>query len=158
MRSNFIILCKTNQAALTSKPVNGSKSVEVLQHEAVKVSEAIQLPEIVQVSPPVLPQSRDLIERPDNAAAFQVPVSDHRHAAAEARAWRQLLGPGQLQHHGVPPNTPLGHLRRTNAHSALPSTATLTLPRTLVQKEEAGGWSRVCTNQGSQSSAALLNL
>ncbi len=74
------------QTALPPVPVNGSKRVEVLQHDAVKVSEAIQFPKIVQVGHPVLPQSRNLAERPDNAAALRVRLSDHRHTAAAPHA------------------------------------------------------------------------
>lgn len=73
------------QTALPPIPVNGSKPVEVLHHDAVKVSEAIQFPEIVQVGQPVLPQSRNLAEGPDNAAAaLRVRLSDQRHTAAAA--------------------------------------------------------------------------
>lgn len=43
------------QTALPSVPVNGSECVEVLQHYAMKVSEAIQFPKIVQVGHPILP-------------------------------------------------------------------------------------------------------
>lgn len=56
--------------ALPSLPVNGSKCVEVLQHDAVKVPEAIQFPKIVQVGHSVLPQSRNVTERPDDAATL----------------------------------------------------------------------------------------
>lgn len=111
MCSNFFILCRTNQTAWTPLPVNRSKSVEVLQREAVRISEAIQLPEIVQVSPAILPQSRNFIERPDNAAAFRACLSDHRHAAAAAHTCCcKLLCPAQRQRHRATPNTPLGHL------------------------------------------------
>lgn len=55
---------------MPSVPVNGSKSVKVLQHDAVKISEAIKFPEIVQVGHPILPQPRNLTERLDNAAAI----------------------------------------------------------------------------------------
>lgn len=111
MCSNFFILCRTNQTAWTPLPVNRSKSVEVLQREAVKISEAIQLPESVQVSPAILPQSRNFIERPDDAAAFRACLSDHRHAAAAAHTCCcKLLCPAQRQRHRATPNTPLGHL------------------------------------------------
>lgn len=72
--------------ASSSVPVNGSKSVEVLQHDAVKISEAIQFPEIVQVGHPILPQPRNLTERPNNAGAFCVCLSDHWHTAAVAHS------------------------------------------------------------------------
>lgn len=52
----------------SSIPVNGSKSVEVLQHDTVKVFKAIQFPEVVQVGRSILPQSRNLTERPDHVA------------------------------------------------------------------------------------------
>ena len=73
-------------AALPPVPVNGSKCVEVLQHDTVKISEAIQFPEIVQVGCSILPQPRNLTERPDNAAAFRVHLSDHRHTAVAANS------------------------------------------------------------------------
>lgn len=69
---------------LPSVPVNGSKRVKVVHHDAVKVSEAIQFPKIVQVCHPILPESRNLTERPNNAAALRERLSDYRHAAAEA--------------------------------------------------------------------------
>lgn len=71
-------------AASPAVPVNGSKRVEVLHHDAMKVLEAVLFPETVQVGRPVLPHSGDLVERPDNAAALRVHLSDHRQAAAAA--------------------------------------------------------------------------
>lgn len=124
--------------ALPSVPVNGSKSVEVLQHDAVKIFEAIQFPEIVQVDHSILPQPRNLTERPDNAAAFCVCLSDHRHTAAAAHSWScQLFCPGQRQHHRAAPHTPPSHPGLKNTHSALPW-ATLILPGKSGAIKEAG--------------------
>jgi len=82
----FFFFFKSNVYKTVSPPlpVNGSKSVEVVYHDAVKVSEAIHFPEVVQVKHPILPQSRNLIKRPDDAATLRVRLSDHRHTAAAA--------------------------------------------------------------------------
>ena len=129
-----------SQIAWFYVPVNGSKSVEVLQHDAVKVSEAVQFPKIVQVDHPILPQSRDLTERPDNAAAVRVRLSDHLHTAAAAHTCCcQLSYPGQGRRHKAAAHTPPGHPDK-NTHSALSSAATLALPGTSGAKQ--GGWSK----------------
>lgn len=70
------------QDASPSAPVNGSKRVEVLHHDAMKVPETVLFQETVKVGPAVLPRSRDLIVRPDDAAGLRVHLADHRHAAA----------------------------------------------------------------------------
>ena len=72
------------QTALISIPVDGSKLLEVLHHNAVKVSEAILFPKIVQVGHSILPQPGNLTERPDDAAALW--ELDHWYTAAAARA------------------------------------------------------------------------
>lgn len=101
------------RAVSPSVPVNGSKRVKVLHHNAMKVPEAIQFPEIVQVDHSVLPQSGDLTERLDNAAALRVRLSDHRHAAAAAAAAHtrhfQRFNPGQRQRHWAAPHIPPDH-------------------------------------------------
>lgn len=108
-----------------SLPVNGSKCVEVLHHDPMKVFEAVQFPEVVQVDQPVFPLSGNLIERPDNAAALRVCLPDDRHAAAGACTWcYRLLCPGQRQPHRSPTHMPPGHLRDYTPHSALSWTAT----------------------------------
>lgn len=76
----------------------------------MQVPEAVQFPEVVQVEQVVLPQSRNLTEGPDNAAALRAHVSDHRHAAAAAHAPScRLLYPGQGQRRRGPTQTPPGH-------------------------------------------------
>lgn len=100
------------QGHFLSVPVNRSKCVEVLHHDAVQISESIKFPEIVQVGHPILPQSWNLIERPDKAAVVRVRLSDHWNCAAAAsahicRCWR--FHPGQRQHDWAAPHTPPCH-------------------------------------------------
>lgn len=79
--------CTPESYKLVPVPVNRSKGVEVLHHDAVKVSEAVQFPEVVQVGHPILPQPRNVTEGLDNAAAaLRVHLSVHRHAAAASAA------------------------------------------------------------------------
>lgn len=94
---------------MSSVPVNRSKCVEVLHHDVVQISESIQFPEIVQVGHPILPQSWNVIERPDKAAAVRVRLSDHRHGAAVARACRRHFHPAERQQDWAAPHTPPGH-------------------------------------------------
>lgn len=122
-------------------PVNWSKRVEVLHHDAVKVLEAVQFPKIVQVGNPILPQSRNLTERPDDAAALCVHLSDHRHTAAVAHTCScERFYPRQGKCDRAAPHTPPGHPNNKKAHSALPSAATLAHPGTSGAKQ--GGWSK----------------
>lgn len=100
------------QGHLLSVPVNRSKCVEVLHHDAVQISESIQFPEIVQIGHPILPQSWNLIERPDKAAAVRVRLSDHWNCAAAAAAHtcrRRRFHPGQRQRDWAAPQTPSCH-------------------------------------------------
>lgn len=100
-------------------PVNRSKRVEVLHHDVVQISESVQFPEIVQVGHPILPQSWNVIERPDKAATVWVRLSDHGHRAAVPRTRRRHFHPGERQHDGAAPHTPPGHPDRRCAHSSL---------------------------------------
>lgn len=144
------------QAASPSVPVDGSKLVEVLQHYAMKVFETIQFPKLVQVGHPILPQSRNLTERSDNAAALWVRLSDHRHAAAAARTCHcQCLNPGQRQCNGTAPQTPPGHPHNKYSHSALPTAAPPALPGTTAAKQ--GGWSKYSAPLAVLIKALYLN-
>lgn len=83
----------------------------------MQISEAVQFPEIVQVGHPILPQSWNLIERPDKAAAVRVRLSDHRNCAAAVAAAaaaahtcrRRRFHPGQRQRDWAAPHTPPCH-------------------------------------------------
>lgn len=105
----------------------------------MKVSKAIQFPEVVQVDHPVLPESRNLTERPNDAAALRVRLPDHRHAAAPANArGDRLLHAGQGQRNGAPPHTQPGHL--SNKTLTIPNGFSGSLAASLSNKA-AGGWS-----------------
>lgn len=112
----------------------------------MKVPEAIQFPEIVQVDHPVLPQSGDLTERPDNAAALRVCLSDHRHAAAAAAAAAhtrrfQRFNPGQRQRHWAAPHIPPDHPANESSPSLLYLQQLLWLCQGQMPPKQ-GGWSK----------------
>lgn len=94
---------------LSPVPVNRSKRVEVLHHDVVQISESVQFPETVQVGHPILPQSWNVIERPDKTATVRVCLSDHGHRAAVPRTRRRHFHPGERQHDWAAPHTPPGH-------------------------------------------------
>lgn len=111
----------------------------------MKVPEAIQFPEIVQVDHPVLPQSGDLTERPDNAAALRVRLPDHRHAAAAAAAAHthhfQCFDPRQRQRHWAAPHIPPDHPANEFSPSLLYLQQLLWLCQGQMLPKQ-GGWSK----------------
>jgi len=92
-------------------PVNGSKSVEVVHHDAVDVPEAVKFPKAVKAGHAALPEPRDLTEGPYGGAAVCARrLSDRGHTAAVADPGLcQSFEPGQRLYHGTAPYSPPSH-------------------------------------------------
>ena len=104
----------------------------------MNIPEPIQFPEIVQVYHPILPQSRDLIERPDEAAVLRVRLSHYWHAAAAAAAAHTCQHVGQRQCNGAAPHVPAGHPDNEHARSAQILQRLQLSQGQLLQLKEAG--------------------